>query len=275
MKQLGKPTGIVPPVHTQSEYEERERMRAGTEATAAEPPTEPVITEPQPQPLLSHGVWHSPSKIIAVSEPNPSPGLSVEHADARGQDVDMGIQWPDDHLLSRPPSARIIEVSDDEQASVGPVTDTIEITDDEEPATVDPGMDIIEISDDDELANVDPLTNVIEITDDEDVAAVGPETNAAEPMEVDEDFGTGGATRQSSSGLVPDGIVTKSPSDIDLPERGSTTQPMERTLQNDRPRVEVLPLPDHAHQNKGKKRVLTQQEDDEGLYRVSVLWLHF
>jgi len=304
LKQLGKPTGIVPPVPTQSEYEERKKTRAHMEATSVQPPTEPVVTKPQPQSSLSRrdppppletdpapdqapplGLSMEPPPAIPIDEPPlleypyPDTGSTARDADATGEDVNMDIRPSENPLVPQPPTS---PRSNPPQEPVPPPVIPESALDKEDRPTANQPP----ISEHSSLKRNGPPpgAEVIEISDDEEPAAIDAVMDTIEPMEVDVEARTGGVVSKSSSGLSLDGDGTltiveaeKDRTKEALGYRPRETidskdiQSMKRKLQKNQLCVEVPPLPDYARQNKGEKRAPIREEDEEGLYGVSVL----
>lgn len=298
LKQLGKPSGSVPAVLTRREYKERKKIGAHVEATSTQPPTEPVVAEPQP--LSNHDGPPLSSEIVPVQDQVPPPSLplnslpatltdeppllkypdmdagsTTRDADATGEDTNMDIQPPEDPLS---PQSRVSPRSDPPQEPVpSPVNPKSDLDKEERPATnQSPVPEFPSLK----RNGPPPGAEVIEISDDEEQAAV-------KPMEVDK-VGTGDAISQSLPGLSLDGDGTLVAVET---ERDRTDRPLgrrsklaidsedirstERKLEKKRPCVEVPPLPDYARQKKGKERAPIQEVEEEGLCGVSILrvWL--
>lgn len=304
LKQLGKPTGIVPPVPTQSEYEERKKTRTHMEATSVQPPTGPAVTKPQPQPSLSRcdpplppeidpvpdqvpslGLSMEPPPEIPIDEPPlleypyPDTGSTVHDAGATGEDINMDIRPSEDPLVPQPPTS---PRSNPPQEPVPPPVIPESALDKEDR----PAANQSPISEHSSLKRNGPPpgAEVIEISDDEEPATIDAVMDTIESMEVDMEARTGGTVSQSLSGLSLDGdgtltVVetekdrTKEPLNYEPRETidSKDIQPMKRKLQKNRLCVEVPPLPDYARRNKGKKKAPIREEDEEGLYGLPVL----
>lgn len=302
LKQLGKPSGSVPAVLMRHEYEEQKKTGAHTEVTSAQPPTEPAVAESQQ--LSNHDDLALPPEIVPVPDQVPSLGLSVnsppatstdepplleypdpdtgttaQDVDATGEDVDMDTQPPEDPLVPQPPTSPRPDPS--QELVPSPVILESALNKDERPAVNQPP-----VSEFPSLKRSGPPADaeVIEISDDEEPAAVDAVINTIESMEVDEEVGTGGAISQSLSELSLDrnGTLVAVETEKDRTKEPLGRRPSQeaivhmqstkRKLQKNRLCVEVPPLPDYVRQNKGKNRAPIQEEEEEGLYGVSVLW---
>lgn len=305
LKQLGKPSGSVPAVPTRHEYEERKKTGAYMEATSAQPLTEPVVAESQPS--LNHDDPPLPSEIVHVPDqvplsgpsappatsavepplleyPDPDTGSATHDADATEEDVNMDIQPREDPLVPQPQSSPRSDLPHESVPS--PVVPESVVDRGERPVVNQPPLSELPLS---KRSGPPPDAEIIEISDDEEQAAVYVVTNTVEPMEVDEEVRTGGAISQSLSELSLDGddtlVAAETEKDRAKKPLGSRSsqepidledmQLTERKLQKNKPFVEVPPLPDYARQKKGKERAPVQEEDEEGLYEVSILrgWL--
>jgi hypothetical protein len=300
LKQLGKPSGSVPAVLTRREYKDR-RTGAHMEATSAQPPTEPVVAEPQP--LLSHDEPRLPPEIVPdqVSSPglsvnpppetltdepplpdypNPDAGSTTQDADATGEDVNMDIQPPEDPLVPQPPTS---PRSDPLQEPVpSPVVPELPLDNEERSAAGQPPTPEFPPL---KRSGPPPDAEVIEISDDEEPAAADAVTNTVEPMEVDREIGTGGASSHGLPDLSLEGGDTPVAVEMekDRPEEplghrssreaidSESIRPTKRKLHRNQLCVEVPPLPDYARKNKGKERAPIQEEGEEDFCRVSVL----
>jgi len=306
LKQLGKPSGSVPAVPTRREYEARKRAEAEMEATSAQPPAEPVT---KPQSVLNHGDPPLTSEVALVSDqvapsglsadpppvtpageppsleyPDPDPRSTPQDADAAEQDVNMDVQPPEDPLVPQPPASPKPNLPQDFVPS--PVVPESAL-DNEGRSAVDHPLPSGAPSS--KRSGPPPDVEIIEISDDEEQPAVDATTTTVEPMEVDKEIGTGGPISQSLFELSLDGDHT--PVAVET-ERKRTGKPLgrrpsqdligsediqltEKKLQRNRPSVELPPLPEYARQIKGKERAPIQEEDEEGLYEVSILRVLF
>ena len=300
LKQLGKPSGFAPTVPTKYEYEERRKAEAGMEAASAQPPAQPVVAEPQ---LLSnHDEASSPPEIAPVPDqvarsdlhvdhhpatpvgepplleyPDTGPNTTPDGAGATEQDVHMDAQPPEDSLAPQSPaSSGPNPPKDSASLPVAPelAPEVEETSTPEHPLPSAPSLS--------KWSGPPPDAEIIEISDDEEVA-VDTVTTTVEPMEVDEETGTGGPISQSLSELsldregAPVVVETeKDPPGEPLSRRSSQeltgsggVQLKGRKFPRNQVSVELPPLPDYVRKNKGKERAPIQEEDEEGLYRVS------
>ena len=295
LKQLGKPSGLVPAVPTRHEYEER--RKAVMEATSAQRPPQPAVTQPQldEAPLPSEVVPVSdqvtPSSLYvnhppatpaseppSLEYPDPDPDSAPHDADAANQDIHMDIQPHEDSLVPQPPaSPRPNPPQDSISSPIAPES----VLGAEERSAVEHRPPTAFPSS--ERRGPPPDTEIIEISDDEEGPVVDTVTATFEPMEVDEGTGTGGAISQSLSELSLGGegapVVVETETEP-LGRRSSEEliasediQFTGRNFPKNRVSIELPPLPDYARRSKGKERAPVQEEDEEGMYRASAWWI--
>ena len=306
LKQLGKPSGSVPTVPTKREYEVQKKAEAEMEATSTQSPAVPVTEPPlvlnHDDPPLTSEVVPVPDQVVpsgfsadlppvtpageppSLEYPDPDPHSTPQDADTAERDVNMDIQPPDDPLV---PQRLASPKSNLPQGSVPSPVVPEPALDREERSAVNHPLPLGAPSS--KRSGPPPDAEIIEISDDEEQSTVDPVTTTIEPMEVDEEVGTGGPISQSLFELSLDGdhtpvaVETEKERTKKPPGRrpsqdligSEDVQLVEKKLQRNRPSVELPPLPEYARQIKGKERAPVQEEDEEGLYEVSILWVWF
>lgn len=304
LKQLGKPSGSVPVVPTRREYEVQRKTRPNVDAALTQPPTEPVVAEPQP--MMTHDDPPLPQEIVPVSDQVPSPGFSANPppetranepplleypdpvagptphvADATDEDFNKDGHTPNGPLVTQPPiSSRSALPQEPVPSLVAPEP----ATDKEEPPATD--QLLVSKLQSSKQNGPPPDANIIEISDDEELTTIDDPTSAVEPMEVDEEVVAGGAVSRSLSGLSLDGedtlVAGKSEKDRNKeplsgrssqePNDREGTRSTERKSQRFQPFLVIPPLPDYARQDKGKESVSIGEAEEEGPCEAPISW---
>jgi hypothetical protein len=294
LKQLGKPSGSVPPVPTKYEYKQRKKAAAQMESTPGGPSTEPVA---EPQPVLDRDDGPSLPEVAPVPDQVPQSASPANPPPETPADQPPSLEYPSQVPESAPPDANIIEqdVEMDVQPSDEPLVPQPSVPPRQDPpqdpaptlVVSEPTQDKGGRSADDNPPPSEPSpkrtapppdVEIIEISDDEDQPAAGAITATIEPMEVDEEYGTGGTISQNLSELPLDGEDTLVVTEMEPPSRRSSQEPVvsggtqfvKKKSQKNQPYVLLPPLPDFSRRKEGKERAPIEEEDEEGLYEVSI-----
>lgn len=296
LKQLGRPSGVVPAVPMIREYRERKKAETKVASASAQPSINPML-QPNPTSNRDDGPLHLevvpvpdqvvPSVLpedqsldIQADEP-PSLGYpdqdteSAPHdASAPEQDVEMGAQPSEEPLVSQPSGSPRPDPPQDPAPSPvtpGPAQDKEFVAGKPPPPKPESSK----------WSGPPADVEIIEISDDEEQPAV---IANAEPMDVDEEVGKNAIISKSLSQLSLDSDDT--PVAVEIIEDHATeslgrqssrefvvSEDMQFTGKESQKNQPSAPLPlppDLACQSKGKEQAPIEEEEEEGLYEVCI-----